>query len=1160
MDYVTISVRKLIRLKKVQWCVGIMFMLLLYPGTFFHANAQNSSEDYLTSVQNNYSQFFIDLELDEVPLDEALRKVAQQARIGLSFDSDIVPEKVISAKFDQTYIYHVLSDLLEGTNLMTEVAPNGRSLIVKEREAGYEAVQETVTGQVTDASTGEPLPGVNIQIAGTTRGVSTDGDGFYEISVDNLQETLVFTFIGYRPLEVALDGRSELNVTLEMDVIEGEGLLVVAFGAVNREEFVGSATQVTARQFEQRAITNATQIVEGASPGVLISPGSGQPGSSPRIRVRGIGSVGTSNEPLIVVDGAIFTGQLASINPGDIESLTVLKDAASTSLYGSGAANGVIMITTKQGRQEGQVDVRMSQGVVTRSVPEYDRVNAMQYYPLFWEALKNKKIFSDGLDDQTAREEASAEVFDVLAYNPFGVPTDQIVMPDGSLNPSATLMYDDNWQDELMRTGLRSNMEIAYSGQIGNTNYYTSIGYLNETGYIINSDFERLNARLNINSRPRDWFRTGLNLSGATSESNAAVDGVSSSSSFVNPYRATRLMGPIYPLYERDRFTGELIEGGTYDFGDNRPEASGRHAVWENILNEDLRKDTNLNVRTFADFYFLDDFTFTVNATFDRRYNNRERARNAIIGDAAPGGDAYRYGYVYTGITFNQLLNYQTRIQDHNIQALAGHESFQYERDYTFMRRQQQVVEGNTELINYVNLMSGTSNKREYRKEGFFTRLSYDYASTYYISGSLRYDGSSRFRDDVRWATFWSLGGAWRLDQEDFIRNIDWISSLKLRASYGEVGNDSHTSHAGLSFYAYQALYELGYNNASEAGILLGTAGNPNLVWEANAQTDVALEFDLFRNRLSGTIEWYHRETSDLLFDVPLPLSSGITDYPDNVGTMYNRGVELTFDVSLIRTREFQWNTLVQASTLTNRFRSLPQEEIITGTKKLMKGRSIYDYWLRQWYGVDPADGSALYIATEEAIAVGGSDIREVDGVMVTTNQNNAEYGYVGTAIPDLFGSITNSFSYRGFTLSALLTYQIGGKTYDSNYALLMHPGSADGRAMSTDILDRWQQPGDITNVPRLDADQASAFNAASSRWLVSSDYLALRNMNLSYAFDPAFIQQFGVRNASVYVNAENLTALTARKGLEPIQQFNGTTQPRYTPSRVVTLGVNLTF
>lgn len=1026
---------------------------------------------------------------------------------------------------------------------------------------GSYAVDRQVTGTVTHAVTGESLPGVTVRLRDTNRGVVTDIDGVFSINIPDDGGVLIFSFVGLKSQEIVVTDQAVVNVQLEEDSALLDEVIVTAFGSVDREAFVGSATQVSARTFEKREVTNAAQIIEGASPGVMISPGSGQPGSSPNIRIRGIGSAGTSNAPLYVVDGAIYTGQLASINPNDIESLTILKDAASTSLYGSGAANGVVMITTKQGRAEGgEVSVRMSQGVVTRAVPEYDRVNSQQFYELFWEGLKNQKMYTQGIDEAVARQEASDEVFDVLAYNPFNVPTNEIVGTDGRLNPNATLMYEDNWQDELVRNGLRSNTEFAYSGRADRTSYYASFGYLNETGYIINSDFERYNARLKMDSRLKDWLRVGINLAGQTSESSAAVDGVASSSSFVNPYRASRLMGPIYPIYERDRFTGELIEGGSYDRGDARPEASGRHAIQENLLNSDIRKNLEVNARSFAEFTFLNDFVFTFNATIDQRNYNRDRYRNPIIGDAAPGGDAYRYGYVYRGITLNQLLQYEKQVRDHSVSALIGHESFQYERNYQYVRRTEQIVEGNSQLINYVNLMAGTSNLREYRKEGYFSRLNYDYRSRYYISGSVRYDGSSRFRRDVRWYPFWSVGASWRIDQEDFMRNIDWLSSLKLRTSYGEVGNDSHTSHSSLSFYAYQALYELGVNNASEAGILLSTAGNPDLVWESNTQADIALEFELFDSQFRGTIEWYNRETQDLLFDVPLPLSSGIEEFPDNVGTMYNRGFEITLDTDIIRSRDFQWNFMVNASTITNRFRELPQDEIINGTKKLKAGHSIYDYWLRQWYGVDPADGSALYIAHEEAIEADGDDLRTIDGTIVTTNHNNAEYAYVGTALPDLFGSFSNTLSYKGFSLTTLFTYQLGGKTYDSNYSLLMHPTSADGRALSSDILDRWQEPGDQTNIPRLDRDQAASFNAASSRWLVSSDYLVLRNVNLAYNLDPAVSSRLGVRNATIYMNAENVFQLTARKGLEAAQQFNGTTNPRYTPSRVVTLGLNFTF
>lgn len=1024
--------------------------------------------------------------------------------------------------------------------------------------------ERTVTGVVTTAVDDAPLAGVTVMVKNTTRGVISGLDGTYAIQVAD-GETLVFRYIGFVSIEIPVEGQSNISVSMREDFTQLEDVIVTAFGTINREEFVGSAVQISAQQFEQRSITSATQAVEGASAGVLISPGSGQPGSSPSIRVRGIGSVSSSNAPLLVVDGSIFSGELASINPNDIETITVLKDAASTSLYGSGAANGVIMITTKSGRSlsgaaREQINVRMSQGVTSRSIPEYDRVDAMQYAPLIWESYRNSLSMSGNLSMEDANQRATDDLFSLIRYNPYGVPNNNIVGTNGQLNPSASLLWNDDWQDEITRVGARSNFDMSYSGLAGNTDYFASFGYLDETGYVVNSDFERYNARLNINSRLRDWMKVGINTAVAIGESNQAVDGVSSNTSFVNPYRSTRLMGPIYPLFVRDPITGERVPGTTYDPGDSRPEQTGRNVVQENILNSELAKNTNLNLRGYGEFYFLNDFTLTLNAAVDRRQLNVDRYRNPIIGDAAPGGDAFRTATMFTGVTLSQLLNYRKSFDRHNVNVLLGHESFQYERNYMFTRRGGEVTDGNNELINYVDLLAGTSNTREYRKEGFFTRINYDLDSKYYISASLRRDASSRFSSDVRWNNFWSVGLAWRLDQEDFIRSLGWVNSLKLRGSYGQVGNDSNLSHASLSFYAYQALYQLGFNNAAEAGILLSTAGNPNLQWESNDQTDVAVEFELFDSRLIGTLEYYNRETADLIFDVPLPRSSGLDSYPDNIGTMFNRGLELTVGADIVRNRDMVWNVTVNASTLRNEFKELPQEEIITGTKKLVVGGSIYDYWLRQWYGVDPADGSALYVATQEAIDANGADIREIDGQFLTTNHNNAEYAFVGTAIPDLFGSFSSTVSYKGFSLSALFTYQVGGKTYDSNYALLMHPGSDYGRAMSTDILNRWQQPGDITDVPRLDANQAAAFNAASSRWLVDSDYLALRNVNLSYQLPRTFTTQYGVSRATVYANAENLFQRTARTGLEAAQQFNGTTQNRYTPSRVFTLGVNLTF
>lgn len=1037
-------------------------------------------------------------------------------------------------------------------------------------------LQITVSGQVTDQQTGQPLPGVNIVVEGTAIGTASDSNGEFSLQVEDLNQVLVFTYIGYQRKVVQLDGESELAVSLTAQAIEGDDVIVVAFGEQSREEFVGSAINISARQFENRAVTNPTQILEGSSPGVMFAGSSGQPGSGTNVRIRGVGSVSGSSAPLYVVDGAIFTGSLSTINPNSIESMTILKDAASTALYGSGAANGVIMITTKRGQSEPQISVNMSHGFVDRGVKEYERVDAYDYYPLMWESFRNRNVYSEGMSMEEAGEAASNEVFTQLGYNPFGqyysdlsrYPTDgsgnpilnDIVLPNGQLNPAiSSLAYDDDWADGLTRTGQRSNMDLNFSGATSSVNYNATVGYTNEAGYLENSDFERLNAALRLDSDLSNRIRANVNLRGNLSESLSGFDG--STTAYVNPYRATRLMGPIYPLMEVNRFTGQHIEGGSYDHGLNRPEASGRHAVWENMLNRDNRKTSNLAANTVLEVRITDNIRFRNIAGITRDNRNRYRNRTGLIGDAAPVGDGYRYNEIRNDYSFQQLIDFDFTYRFHNLSGVLGHDSFQHDWEYMTMRRSGQVSDGNLELINYVNLESATSYTRTYRKEGYMARLNYDFDSRYYLSGSYRYDGSSRFEESVRWDSFWSIGAKWRVLQESFIPSIAWLDQLDLKVSYGQVGNDSHISHGSLSFYAYQPLYQLGRNNADEAGILLNTAGNPDLQWESNNQLDIGVEFSMYQGRVNGSVEFYNRESSNLLFDVPLPPSSGLTDYPDNIGTMFNRGFEFELDMVPVQTQNFNWNVQLHAATITNEFKSLPQEEIRDGTKMLRVGTSIYEYYLRDWYGVDPSDGAALYVASPEAIEAGGDDIRTVDGTVVTTNHLNANESFHGSALPNLYGGITNTFAYKGFSIRALVSYQIGGKTYDGQYALLMHAGTSAGRSMHKDLLNRWQQPGDITNVPRLDYNRASEFNAGTnSRWLVTSSYLSLRNLNISYSLPPQWTTQIGLSNATIFANGENLFQLTARPGLEANQQFNGTTLPRYQSSRVLTLGLNLTF
>lgn len=1020
------------------------------------------------------------------------------------------------------------------------------------------AQQTTITGTVTSQEDGMALPGVNVIVQETSIGTQTDFDGNYSINASQ-GETLEFSYLGFETQTVEVGENKIINISLTEGAEALEEVMVVAYGTVNKSAFTGSAGQIDAKEIAERPISNVTQALQGQIAGVNTATSSGQPGAGPDISIRGIGSFSASNDPLIILDGIQFDGSLSSINSSDVESITVLKDAASTSLYGSRAANGVVMITTKTGRRDQDVfSLNVSQGFTSRGIPEYDRVGPGEYYELMWEARRNALAISGDTSMDEANQIATDEVFSNLGTNPFNVPNNQIVLTNGRLNPDAELLYPDDldWQEPLTRSGNRSNIDFSYQGGSETTDYFVSLGHLSETGYVINSDFERLTGRVNVNSRLKEWFKTGLNLSGSTSTGNQSA--TTGSTNLVNPFFATRGIAPIYPVYEHDPITGEFIldENGNriFDGGENRVgNTSGRHPIQENILNSDIDNTSSVNARTYAEFYFLDDFTFTVNAAMDKRFFYNERFQNPVIGDAAPVGRGYRTANNRTTINFNQLLNYSRVFGDHSVNALLGHENYELEIQNLTGTRQEQIVEGNTELINFTTTTNLSSYTRRQTREGYFTRVNYDYDDRYFISGSYRRDASSRFSEAARWGDFYSVGTAWRIDRENFMDDVDWVSALKLRASYGEVGNDNLGG-----FYASQALLALGYNNQSEGGILMSEPGNEDLKWETNIQSDIALEFGLFDDRLSGTIEYYERESKDLLFDVPLPVSSGLDDYPANVGDWMNRGLELELRADIVRKEDFLWQFSINAATLSNEITSLPQEEIVNGTKKLVVGGDIFAYWLRDYYGVDPADGSALYIVDPEAIG-DGTDVRTVNGVQVTTSHNKALYDFVGTANPDLFGGFTNNLSYKGFNLGFTFSYQLGGETYDSNYARLAHAGSY-GTALSAEMLDRWQNPGDVTDVPRMDANRINQFGAASDRFLVSSDYLALRQANLGYTFGQDMTETLGVDNLRLYVSGENLFVLSEREGMDVGQNFNGTTTNRYVPSRVLTVGLNLTF
>lgn len=1024
----------------------------------------------------------------------------------------------------------------------------------------------SVSGTVTSAEDGTSIPGVSVVAKGTTLGTITNIDGYYEFDVPANQSTLMFSFVGMKTIEVPITG-SVVNVSLQSDVLGLDEVMVVAFGTATRESLTGSAAVIGAEKIESRSVSSVAQILTGSTTGLQTTAGSGQPGSSPAIRIRGVGTLNTSADPLIILDGIQYAGSISSINPGDISSLTVLKDASSTALYGSRAANGVIIITTKggiKGAENMKVSLKAQAGLINQALPYYESVNAQDYYELQAEAFAQGRFLTGNANTiQESRAYAYKNIYSQLKYNPFvGTPNDQILGSDGKINPSAKNGFPDlDWYDAAKQQGYRQNYDLSLSGGSKKASYYYSMGYLDERGYVIKSDYERFNTRLNIDFDVKDWLQIGASVYGSIITSDI---GSSESATYANPWRNARMTPPIYPVYLVDQSTGEYILDGAgekqYDDGGlhSRPINVGRNAIAELNWNSDAYKRNDVGNRSFATFTLMRGLTATINAGVDLQNYHYKGFENAKIGDGAPTGRMDESRYTRTSVNVNQLVNYERTFNEiHNFSALVGHES--YSREYTYQRgfKNQFIVDGIYELNNFVNTSTNTGYTTNKTTEGYLSRLKYNYDNKYYIEGSFRRDGSSAFHKDVRWGNFYSVGASWRMDQELFMSSIEWIDNMKLRASYGEVGNDD------TGDFGYQALYET-YPNAENPGIKWSTVGNKDLSWEVNKTLNAALDFALF-NRFRGTIEWYNRKSDDLLYSMPLSPSMGLLEQPRNIASMVNSGLEINLEADIVRTNDFSWNLSLMGSTIKNEITSIP-EPFVSGTKRWSKGHSVYDFWLRKYYDIDPEDGATRFHVWEDVLdeneqATGETKLSYDDKgePILTKDMNEANYGYVGeSAFPKLQGSIGNTLTFKGFSLSALLTYSLGGHMLDGVYQDMLR--SVIGESYHPDVKNSWMNPGDVKELPRLQYSKSDLY-ATSDYFLISSDYLNIRNVTLSYDFPKQLLQNWDVGKLSVFVTGENLYMFTARKGMNPTFNFAGTQDEfAYNPSRSIILGFSLQF
>jgi TonB-linked SusC/RagA family outer membrane protein len=596
---------------------------------------------------------------------------------------------------------------------------------------------------------------------------------------------------------------------------------------------------------------------------------------------------------------------------------------------------------------------------------------------------------------------------------------------------------------------------------------------------------------------------------------------------------------------------------GTYPGAVNRPAGAspGRNVVYETLLNQNLYLRNLISARSFVDVKFLKDFTFTPSISIDIRNNSSYAYQNPTVGDGAgSGGTSTNTSENTKSYTFNQILSYAKTIKEHSINVLVGHENYDYTYRTFNAYRTAVIVPNNFELDNFVTSNSSGGSSDRDRLESYFSKLSYSYNDKYFLDGSLRRDGSGRFSttNDVRWGTFFSVGAGWSINKEAFLSKVNWVDDLRLKVSYGQVGNNF------IGYYPYQSLYNLGFNNNSEAGALLAQLGNADLKWETQNTFNAGISFSLFNKRIYGELEVYKKSVDNLLFALPRPQSDPLTTYNSNVGSMYNQGVELQLGGDVVRARNFNWGLLTNTTILKNRITKLPPETpvIVSGTKRREVGKDYYNFYLRQYAGVDPSDGSALYIPADGTAA---ANIRTVNGVQYVTNQSFAKQDYSGTAIPDFSGSFTNTFSYKSLSLSVLFTYQIGGKFYDSQYAGLMSTGSY-GSSYAKDILGSWTPANPTSNIPRADFGANTNTNTASTRWLIDASYIQLRNINLAYSLPKKYLGKIDVSSVKIFATGENLFLSSKRKGLDPSESFDGTNSTTYTQSRLFSLGINISL
>lgn len=1044
--------------------------------------------------------------------------------------------------------------------------------------------QTAVKGRVLDKA-GHPVIGAAVKVGTKTLAITDEQGNFTVSKLPAGTKQVVVSYIGMNPETVSVSGN--MNVTLSESNTDLDEAIVVAYGTTKKSSFTGSAAVISSESLAKAQTSDVTKSIEGKIAGVTISNASGTPGANTTIRVRGIGSIFASNDPLVIVDGAPYNGDINTINPADIAGFTVLKDAASAALYGARGANGVVVITTKNanvGKTEVSVDAKW--GGNFRGVPEYDvMTNPAEFYETMYRSLYNQQFYAqqNGGNAAFAAEVAQKSLIETLGYNIYNVADDQVVLPGktvpyaGMINPNAQIKYKDaNWNDwrgELFRPGLRQEYNVNVTRGNNKDRVFFSFGYLGDQGYNMNTYFQRFTTRLKYDTQLFDWLKFSNNAQYTSTKRNSVSEG----GNYSNTFAWTRNIPVIYPVYRHNAdgslatnpFTGARLYDDGSVFRDKNGQIINGARIYGATMNPLVTQNENLD-RTIGDrlnnssaitITLPKGFEISSNFTLGKEWYHSTLYYSPLLGDAKNvGGRSTQERKSVTTINFNQILRWNKSFANGlELAAMVGHETYQNDEGFLQGEKTGFLKYGNPELWQGTKIVDLTSEARGYTLEGYFSQLTANFKNRYYASVSYRRDASSVFHPDHRWGDFWSFGGAWRVSEEEFYLPFKgMLSNLKLKASYGQQGNDYLLLPTGYrNWTPYQNVYKVS-SNGSALSLTPLYMGNKDVTWETNHNFNIGLEFATRNNVISGEVEFFHRKTTDMLFDLPVPSSTGFTSKPANLGDMHNVGVEFTLNAKIYDTPNFRWTANLNATHYKNEIDRLPEEFrkdglSYGGIQRLVEGRSIYEYYLVRSAGIDPKTGERLYWLKNK------KDDPEFTQQKWDDTKTTFSQQFIGSSLPSVIGGFGTDFSYKGFDLSLQFAYSLGGSIIDYQYRGLMNPSNTENN-WHRDILNSWSVENPTATLPRLEFGNRDLAQS-DDVYLTNASYLSFRNVTLGYNLPASTMARLGISGMRVYAMADNVALLSARKGFDPRYSIRGNnSNATYSAIRTISVGVNVKF